>query len=1215
MLRAVHSNRVESLLAALFDALPPADPFAPSTVVVGSHLVQRWLTRELAFARGIAAGLELVTFDRFVERAWSDATAELASIDRAQLATLLASVLADGAVVRGLPAVAAYLDAAPDPGDRAGPRRVQLASHLAGLCWNYATTRPDWMPALINGHVPGELANEPMAHWQAQLIAAAFARLVKAQPTRHHVLAPMLPWARRRLHLPPPALAPVAVFGVSYLARAQLEALTDLATTTDVTVYALDPCEELWDDVGGRKALAMSTEGATDPLPLVLWGKPIRDTLAALVERSGGDVDAVFVDQDPVTARERLLEDVRARRVPIDLRAPFGSSPIGERETSAPGTTVFACPNARREIEAIAADVRRRLDADPSLHAHEVGVWLAGDHERYLAQAPSAFDAVGVPCHLVDAPVDDRGRIGEAMIALLDLPTSTMARRDLLRVMTHPAVLAGHPHVAAEDWVRWTERLGIAFGADSDAHKGTYLEEHPGHFHWDQGVRRLALGAFMVGERAGRPPVRIAGLDVAPEELRPDQQASAATFALLVRSLSDDAQWLARHEAPLATWAQVFAGIVDVYLAPRDQDATRDIERVRAMLAGLAHLDLDGRPLGFREAREHASRALETMRANRGEPLAAGVMVAPLATMRAVPFRVVYVAGLDEGVFPAGDIASPLDLRREVRAGDVSPRDRDRAAFLEVMLCARDALTLSYVAVEAKSGQPLGPSSVVLELADALAPYVGAAASRDALERMTVRVPLHRFGSMGSGTARSAGSSGAGAGTGSSTVVAPGGVGSSGVASARSNGVGSSGPVSATNGGGELDVAPAAVRKRWACTVRDAVRAHLRAAKLPIPDEDGLLALLGHPALADLRAALGVISAPPAVTATAVSRSVAIANLRDFLESPVQAWAQAVLGLGELPDDATQEHSDEPFHLDRPERATLLREVFASQLRDAGAPGALDGVTRTSSSAPSRGGNVIPLHAGATIPIAKRYETAMSAAQLRGQFPVGVFAEAERVIDLRMLETWTRALGPVPADAATRFGFGRASSPGAQLLPALELQLSGGRTVRLTGQTELLIREGGRHTSVIALIREYERKSPYHLRGAFDHLVLAAAGLAPTGHAHKLIDPLGKVVEIEHAPWSTEEARAYLTAIATELLDVPHGYLLPFAELARCLFAQRPQTRFFDPTKGLGWGPIERKDGLAVPADAHAMAKRRLGPLVEHMRGDHGFVEPKGFPR
>ena len=168
------------------------------------------------------------------------------------------------------------------------------------------------------------------------------------------------------------------------------------------------------------------------------------------------------------------------------------------------------------------------------------------DAESYLAQAPAAFEAVGVPCHLVDAPIDDRGRIGEAVLALLELPTSAMARRDLLRVMTHPAVLAGHPHVDPADWIRWTERLGIAHGADARAHQGTYLEAYPGQFHWDQGVRRLALGAFMVGERADRGPARIASLELAPEEVRPDQQASAATYALLVRSLCACAATCAR---------------------------------------------------------------------------------------------------------------------------------------------------------------------------------------------------------------------------------------------------------------------------------------------------------------------------------------------------------------------------------------------------------------------------------------------------------------------------------------------------------------------------------------------------------------------------------------------------------------------------------------------------------------------------------------------
>ncbi|HSR97682.1 MAG TPA: exodeoxyribonuclease V subunit gamma, partial [Kofleriaceae bacterium] len=1133
----------------------------------------------------IAAGLDLVTFDAFVEATWAGddegRAAGLTSLDRRQLAAALASVLADDGLVQRLPPVAAYLAAAPAPGDRAGPRRVQLAEHLADLAWSYALSRPDWMPALVVGQVPSALADDPMAHWQAALLGAALAAPARSgSPSGlRAVPTPMLPWLRRRAGLAAPVRAlPVAVFGMSFLARAQLEALSDLAATTDVTVYVLDPCEELWDDVAGRR----TAEQALDPLPLVLWGRPVRDTLSALVERTAGDLEARFGDGSGATARDRMLADVRARRAPQVDEGPdvagaasiagaasvagaasiAGASPIagaasigGAASIAGAGVTVLACPNARREIEVIAAEARRRLDGDATLRAHEIAVWIAGDAERYLAQAPSAFEAVGVPCHLIDAPIDDRGRIGEAVLALLELPTSAMARRDLLRVMTHPAVLAGYPHVDAEDWVRWTERLGIVHGADGAAHQGTYLENYPGQFHWDQGVRRLALGAFMVGERAERGTARIGTLEVAPEELRPEHQASAATYALLVRSLCADAAWLATLEAPLATWAEVFASLVDDYLAPRDEDATRDLERVRAMLAGLAHVDLDGRAVGFREAREHAARRLGSARANRGEPLAGGVMIAPLAAMRAVPFRTAFVAGLDEGAFPAGDQASPLDLRHEPRLGDVAPRDRDRAAFLDVLLCTRDQLYLSYVATEEKSGQPLAPSSIVLELGDALAPYLGAASSRDALSRITIRQPLHRHGT----TTGALASPTTIVVAPETIVIAPGAV------------------APGANAAGGDAVVPAVGRERWACAVRDAWHAHLRATGQPIPDEDGQLALLAHPAQAALRAELGVVDAPaPSANAQGAARTLTIANLRGFLEYPIQAWAQAVLGLDELPDDEVLEHSDEPFHLGRAERAVLLREVFAAQLRDPGGP------------------------------IDSRYDATVKERQVRGQFPVGVFAEAARALDLEVLGRWREGLGIIAVDGATRIGFGRASSQGARLLPALSLELSGGRTVRLVGQTELLIR-GKQHTSIVTMLRKIEKRSHYHLRGAFDHLVLAAAGLASEGHVHRLIDDRGAVCEVQHDAWTQNEARAYLTELITELIDTPHGYLLPFESLARALQGAKPAARYGDPTAGLGYGPIDRGDGLAPPADAAQLARRRLLPLVERMHGDHGF--------
>lgn len=1073
MLRAVHGNRAESLLGALLEALPPADPFAPTTIVVGSHLVARWLSREIAFARGIASGLELVTFDSFLETTW-----EVPALDRRQLAAAIASVLADATAVGRMPAVAHYLEGAPEGGDRAAPRRVQLAEHIAELAWQYMQSRPEWMGALLDGRVPTELASDPRAGWQFPLIAQAIRRADGRVPV------PMLPWARRRAGHKAPGLArPVFVFGVSFLQKAQLEALSDLAAASDVTVFLLDPCAELWDDLTPQ-----------DSIVLTQWGRALKGTLHAIVERTGGDLDDAFAEPEPRDAREQLFADVLHRAPAAGAAAPAGVS-------------VLACRDPRRELEVVAAQIRGHLDADPALSAHEIGVWIASDGERYLAQAPAAFEAVRVPHHLIDAPLDDRGRIGEAVLALLELPTGTMARRELLSVMTHPAVLAAHPHVDPDDWVRWTERLGIVHGADAGAHANTYLADHPGRFHWDQGVRRLALGAFMLGRDRG--PVRLGDLEVMPEEVRPEQHASAATYALLVRSLCSDAAWLVQQQATLTQWADIFVGLVDAYLARTTDETARDVERVRSMLAGIAHVDLDGRRVGFREAREHAMQRLARARQDRGEPLAAGVMVAPLGAMRAVPFRVAFVVGLAEGAFPASDQPSALDVR-ENKPGDITARDRDRHAFLEAMLGARDAIYLSYVAVEAKSGQALGPSSAVLELADALAPYLGADSSRAALAGITRRTPLHRF-----------------------------------------------------TGDGELP--PAVAREKWAVRVRDALRAHLRGRGYAIPDEDGMYALLEQqPAL---RAALGFVE-PPAAPPAVVARPVSLTTIRGFLESPIQAWAQAVLGLDELPDEETLRQSDEPFDVEKPSEAMLLREVLAAHLLDPGAE------------------------------LAAIYDATVRDLELRGQFPVGVFGAAARGKHLRVLGAWRRELGPI--GGARRLAFGRSSSRIATLYPALDLELAPGRSVRLVGQTELLV-DAPTLTSVIPMVSEAKAKGHHHLRGALDHLVLAAAGLADQGHAHILLDKAGKAMHVPHAPWTRDDARAYLAGLVRELLDAPHGYLLPWNNLVAALEGKNPK---LDPERVAGYGPIDRIDGLAVPHDAIEIAERRLRPLAERMSGD-----------
>jgi len=335
------------------------------------------------------------------------------------------------------------------------------------------------------------------------------------------------------------------------------------------------------------------------------------------------------------------------------------------------------------------------------------------------------------------------------------------------------------------------------------------------------------------------------------------------------------------------------------------------------------------------------------------------------------------------------------------------------------------------------------------------------------------------------------------------------------------------------------------------------------------------------PDLAPLRAELGIVDGLPAEPAPPAQRQLSIANLRAFLESPVQAWAQAVLDLDELPDDTIVDHSDEPFHVERPARALLLREVLAAHLRDP------DGS------------------------LADRYEAVVRELALRGQFPVGVFGEAARDVDLRTLERWRQELGPVGVGDATRIGFGRSQSASAELVPALELALAPGRTVRLVGSTELLVRRGGRWTSVIAMVGAAEKSSRHHLRGALDHVVLAAAGLATQGHDHVLLQPHGSARRVSHEPWTQDDARAFLAELVRDLVDQPHGYLLPFDTLRRALEGRGPNPGKPPPRRdafpALGFGPIERADGLAPPDDPFAIARRRLGPLAERMRGDCSF--------
>ena len=99
--------------------------------------------------------------------------------------------------------------------------------------------------------------------------------------------------------------------------------------------------------------------------------------------------------------------------------------------------------------------------------------------------------------------------------------------------------------------------------------------------------------------------------------------------------------------------------------------------------------------------------------------ISSGVTFCTLLPMRSIPFRVVYVLGMNDGDYPRQEQRPGFDIMEKTRRlGDRSKRNEDRYLFLESILSAREHFIISYVGRSIKDNTHLPPSVLVSELYD-----------------------------------------------------------------------------------------------------------------------------------------------------------------------------------------------------------------------------------------------------------------------------------------------------------------------------------------------------------------------------------------------------------------------------------------------------------------------------------------------------------------
>jgi exodeoxyribonuclease V gamma subunit len=550
-----------------------------------------------------------------------------------------------------------------------------------------------------------------------------------------------------------------------------------------------------------------------------------------------------------------------------------------------------------------------------------------------------------------------------------------------------------------------------------------------------------------------------------------------------------------------------------------------------------------------------------------------------------LPFRVVVACGLGEGRFPAPEPDDPLDLRGvRRREGELTARDRDRGAFLELLLGSRDRLLLSYVSRDALTGQSLPPSSVVQELMHALADGyvddVGALRRTHPLRRWDPRYFPDLFGTRESvrrgvelPEARAE----------ARTLALRRDLEAHAAAQTRGAAHDAAQTRGAAHARPEVELGPEEIAgmadrdPAW-----EALASHLGVAKLP-----------------GRRAA-----APASAPASAQTRlAVPLAALVKFLEFPLQAWARFRLGLTEMDDSDPAAVEDELFETHYRNKTLFLRSVLLSARAE-----------------------------GKTIEQA--YDEASHERELRGAGPLGAFARAERGAHLAALETWRDQLEsegvPLKSIEVLRFGRGSENAPADRAADPLVLDVdyvdASGVTrivqVEVAGRTLPL---GADASASLTLTTRPEPGDKWAraermraaLRAFVDHAVLAATEVAPP-HEHASLAVFtspegGSTDAVRFAALSRDEATGWLRVLARDLVSGPHAYFLPCeavfvhrsAEPAVALRSVLEQARAkLKISRGplalrSAYGPVPRPHEAPIPDEAHVreMVSRRYGVL------------------
>jgi exodeoxyribonuclease V gamma subunit len=709
---------------------PLSDPFSSEQILVQSPGMAQWLKLELAQRIGIAANIDFPLPASFLWRTFSqllEDVPERSAYSKDSMTWVLMSVLPKHLQCSEFSTLESYLSEDQDP-----LKLYHLCEKIADLFDQYLVYRPDWIAnweAGENHPATAEQLWQPilwrvivdntqqrkLPHWHRANMFDAF---IKAIGKAEHQDIP------QRLF----------VFGISALPENYLQALMTLGKKCDIHLMVTNPCRQFWGDIVDKRYLGKllrqqidnETQQEIDKLSLFEQGNPLlasmgklgRDYLAMLSELELSEVE-LFNSDDHSSLLSSIQSDIlslRNRRASDESQALV--SKLNQRlavQANDRSLCLHSCHSPMREVEVLHDQLLDMLEIDPRLEPKDIIIMMP-DVGAYSPFVEAVFGQAQankyLPFSISDRSAQQESPLISNFIEILALSTSRYGCSQILEIMSLPSIMRKLDLDEGQlDLSRhWILESGIKWGLDASNRKELGLPNFSQNS-WQFGLDRMFAG-FALGDieqtwKSIAPYSEIEGLDAY-------HLGNICYFVDLLQRCKK--QFV--ESCAIADWVSFFHTLIkDLYL-PNDEDlAALEIiyNALESLQTTIEEADYD-QHICAQIVIDYLQRNLTEQRS--GQRFLSGkINFCTLMPMRAIPFKVVCLLGMNDGAYPRAVPAMGFDLMaKHARKGDRSRRDDDRYLFLEAMLSAKSKLYISYVGSSTIDNSARAPSVLVSEL-------------------------------------------------------------------------------------------------------------------------------------------------------------------------------------------------------------------------------------------------------------------------------------------------------------------------------------------------------------------------------------------------------------------------------------------------------------------------------------------------------------------